>query len=74
MASYFKEALTKQERTRRRVDLVGSDGVNKQDTRRRAIKKGDHKAMTRDVQQRMREYKGDKVIDKVKVIKHPENK
>ena len=70
----FKQALDKQRRTRTRVDIVGSDGVNIQDKRRRkAIKKGP-KAVTRDVQQRMNEYKGAKVIDKVKVYKNPANK
>jgi hypothetical protein len=72
--TYFEEMQIKQERTRKRVTLVGTDGVNKQDKRRRAIKKGDHKAMGRDVQQRMKEYKGAKVIDKVKVYKNPGNK
>jgi hypothetical protein len=72
MASYFKEALLKQKRKRTRVDLVGSDGVNKQDTRGRKAKTP--KAKTRDVQQRMKEYKGETVIDKVMVYKHPGNK
>jgi hypothetical protein len=61
------------QRKLKRVEKVGSDGVNKQDTRRRKIK-DDPKAITRDVQQRMREYKGAKVIDKVKVYKNPGNK
>ena len=73
MASYFKEMLNKQKRNRRRVELVGSDGVNKQDARRRAIK-NNPKAITRDVQQRMQEYKPGNVIDKVKVYKYPGNK
>ena len=55
-----------------RVDLVGADGVNKQDTRRRAAKTP--KAKTLDVQQRMKEYRGAKVIDKVKRYKNPGNK
>jgi len=55
-----------------RVEKVGSDGVNKQDKRRRNVKTP--KGMTRDVQQRMKEYKRGSVIDKVKVYKHPDNK
>ena len=72
MKGFFKEAQDKQERTRRRVELVGADGVNKQDTRRRAAKTP--KAKTLDVQQRMKEYKGAKVIDKVKRYKNPGNR
>ena len=73
----FKEALDKQERTRRRVDLVGTDGVNAQDKRRRkAAKSKDPKALGRDVQKRMKEYRTGRVtvIDKVKRYKNPENK
>ena len=77
MASYFKEALLKQKRTRTRVDLVGSDGVNIQDARERAAKTPKEKG--REVQRRMGEYKSgsvkrDKVIDKVKRYKNPGNK
>jgi hypothetical protein len=71
--TYFEEMQIKQERTRKRVTLVGTDGVNKQDKRRRAIK-DNPKALSREVQQRMREYKGETVIDKVKVYKNPGNK
>jgi hypothetical protein len=61
------------QRKLKRVELVGSDGVNKQDARMREAA-GDPKKVTREVQQRMREYKGDTVIDKVKVYKNPGNK
>ena len=59
-------------RKMKRVELVGSTGVNIQDARRRAAK--NPKDVTRDVQKRMGEYKRGSVIDKVKVYKHPENK
>lgn len=72
MASFFKEAQLKQRRTRTRVDLVGTEGVNIQDARERAAKTPKEKG--REVQQRMKEYKSGKVIDKVKRYKHPDNK
>ena len=68
----FKQALDKQRRTRRRVELVGTEGVNIQDARRRKAKTP--KAITRDVQKRMGEFKRGKVIDKVKRFKNPLNK
>jgi predicted methyltransferase len=40
----------------KRVELVGSDGVNMQDERRRKIDKLP-KQVTKDVQKRMKEYK-----------------
>ena len=61
----------------KRVQLVGADGVNKQNRRREKAKTP--KEVTLDVQQRMKEYrtgvvKQDKVIDKVKRYKNPGNK
>ena len=56
MASYFKEALKKQERTRKRVELVGTSGVNKQDTRRRKVKAAGGN-LAKDAVKRMGEYK-----------------
>jgi hypothetical protein len=67
---FFNEALLKQQRTRTRADLVGGDGVNIQDERRRKAKTP--KAVGRDVQQRMKEYKQgyvERTIDKVKRYK-----
>jgi len=71
---YFHEALLKQERTRKRVELVGADGVNYQDARAR--KAGPENA-GKEARKRVGEYQRgrvDKVIDKVKRYKHPENK
>ena len=61
----------------KRVQLVGDEGVNIQNRRREKAKTP--KAVTLDVQQRMKEYrtgvvKQDKVIDKVKRYKNPGNK
>jgi hypothetical protein len=61
------------QRKLKRVDLVGTDGVNMQDERRRGINKLP-KEVTRDVQKRMKEYKSGNVIDKVKRYKNPLNK
>ena len=61
----MKKTINDYKRKLKRVELVGSGGVNKQDKRRKAAKTP--KAVTRDVMQRMDEYKGrSKVIDKVK--------
>jgi hypothetical protein len=60
MASYFKAALNKQKRTRQRVELVGSGGVNKQDTRRRKVKASGGN-MAKDTVRRVGEYKAGKV-------------
>ena len=70
---FFGKALLEQERTRTRADLVGGEGVNIQNQRRKAIEKNP-KAVTRDVQQRMKEYRTGNVIDKVKRYKNPDNK
>ena len=69
----IKSKIKDYKRKQKRVDLVGPQGVNVQDARRRAIK-DNPKAVTRDVQKRMGEYKRGNVIDKVKVYKHPDNK
>lgn len=50
----------------KRVELVGSDGVNAQDARRRKIDKLP-KEVTKDVQQRMKEYKSGRVINNIKI-------
>ena len=68
----IKTIMCEGRQKQKRVELVGADGVNKQNRRREAAKTP--KAVTLDVQQRMKEYKGAKVIDKVKRYKHPENK
>ena len=68
----IKDVMREGRQKPRRVELVGSDGVNKQDKRRRAAKTP--KDVTLDVQQRMKEYRGEKVIDKVKRYKNPGNK
>ena len=70
----IKDVLREGKQTPRRVELVGTGGVNKQNKRRKAAMAKGPKAVTLDVQQRMREYKGEKVIDKVKVYKNPLNK
>ena len=68
----IKKMINDHKRKVKRVDLVGTDGVNIQDARRRNIDKLP-KEVTRDVQQRMKEYKSGKVIDKVKRYKNPGN-
>jgi hypothetical protein len=60
MGTYFKEAQKKQKRTRQRVELVGTDGVNKQDTRRRKVKAAGGN-LAKDTVRRMGEYKSGKV-------------
>ena len=57
MKGFFKEAQLKQRRTETRVGLVGGDGVNIQDARRRAAEKAGPQAVSRDVQKRMKEYR-----------------
>ena len=69
----IKDIMREGRQKQRRVELVGGPGVNKQNRRREAIQK-DPKAVTLDVQQRMKEYRGEKVIDKVKRYKNPGNK
>ena len=68
----IKRKIQDYKRKQARVDLVGTHGVNVQDKRRKAAKTP--KAVTRDVQQRMGEYKRGNVIDKVKRYKNPLNK
>ena len=68
----LKQKIQERQRLGKRVELVGTGGVNIQDKRRRAIKTD--KGMIRDTQQRMKEYRTGKVIDKVKVYKNPGNK
>jgi len=55
----MKRKISAYKQKLKRVELVGSDGVNKQDTRRRAAKTP--KAVTRDVQKRMSEYRTGRV-------------
>jgi hypothetical protein len=74
--SFFESALNKQQETRDRVERVGSDGVNIQDARMRKAK-GDPERVANELKRRKREYNQgyvEKTIDRVKVIKHPENK
>jgi hypothetical protein len=74
--SFFESALNKQQETRDRVERVGSDGVNIQDARMRKAK-GDPGKVANELKKRKGEYKRgqvDKVIDRVKVYKHPGNK
>ena len=69
-------------RTVKRQELVGMEGRIKQDSRNNwaiamaALDPNDTvaKARGREVQQRMKEYKGAKIIDRVKRYKNPENK
>ena len=68
----IKKKIQDYKRKQTRVDLVGPEGVNVQDARRRKAKTP--KAITRDVQKRMGEYKRGNVIDKVKRYKNPENR
>lgn len=56
----IKRKIQDYKRKERRVQLVGTAGVNKQDTRRRKAKTP--KAVTRDVQKRMGEYKRGRVV------------
>ena len=58
----IKDMINDYKRKEKRVQLVGSDGVNIQDARRRKIDKLP-KEISRDVQQRMKEYRTGKVID-----------
>ena len=55
----MKRKIREYKQKLKRVELVGSDGVNKQDNRRRAAKTP--KAVTRDVQKRMKEYRTGRV-------------
>ena len=60
-----------QDRPVKRVNLVGADAVRRQDDRRRSAESKGSKAITLDVQKRMKEYKQgymakETVIDKVK--------
>ena len=78
MTKNIKDVIREGLRKERRVDLVTGEGVNIQNRRREAIEK-DPKAVSRDVQQRMYEYrtgsvKKGNVIDKVKRYKNPDNK
>ena len=68
----LKDKIKNYKRREKRVQLVGAEGVNIQDRRRRKVTTD--RGMSRDVQQRMKEYKSGKVIDKVKRYKHPDNK
>ena len=70
MAKNIKDVLRDGRVLPKRVDLVGSDGVNIQNRRREKAKTP--KAIGRDVQQRMKEYKQgyvERTIDKVKRYK-----
>ena len=72
----IKDRVSEYARMEKRAAKVGYDGVNKQNQRRNKLK-DNPKAITRDVQKRMGEYKSgrvDTVIDKVKVYKNPGNK
>jgi hypothetical protein len=63
-------------RQRDRQIAVGGEGVAEQNARRKAVRKAGGN-LAKDAVQRVGEYKRgrvDKVIDKVKVYKHPENK
>ena len=68
----IKKMIQDHQRKVKRVDLVGPEGVNIQDARRKKINKLP-KQVTRDVQQRMKEYRTGtvkvSVIDKVKRYK-----
>ena len=73
----IKTIIREGKQKEKRVQLVGDEGVNIQNRRREKAKTP--KAVTLDVQQRMKEYrtgvvKQDKVIDKVKRYKNPGNK
>ena len=68
----IKKMIQDHQRKVKRVDLVGPEGVNIQDARRKKINKLP-KQVTRDVQQRMKEYRTGTVkvstINKVKRYK-----
>jgi hypothetical protein len=68
----FKKKM--QDRPVKRINLVGADAVRRQDDRRRSAESKGPKAVTLDVQKRMKEYKSGNVIDKVKRYKNPLNK
>ena len=70
----IKDILREGRQKQKRVELVGTDGVNKQNMRRKAAMDKGPKAVTRDVQKRMGEYKRGNVIDKVKRYKNPDNR
>ena len=52
----LKKMIGDYKRKEKRVQLVGSEGVNRQDARRKKINKLP-KQVTRDVQKRMKEYR-----------------
>ena len=71
----LRDKIKEHNRLMKRVELVGTDGVNKQDARRRKAEKSDDpNAISKDVQMRFKEYGANRVINKVKRYKHPENK
>ncbi|MBU8921789.1 MAG: hypothetical protein KOO63_08215 [Bacteroidales bacterium] len=70
----IKDVLREGRQKPKRVELVGPGGVNKQNKRRKAAMEKGPKAVTRDVQKRMGEYRRGNVIDKVKRYKNPLNK